>query len=113
MQNHHHHYPIQAHYAGHEQSGELGEAFLLFALSKARSTVKLSNGAKQCGARENQTRHELFNKNVKKNRVEVIIVKLSLREVKFLCAVRIAHAACLTHLRRLKKEEGVRVIHPV
>ena len=62
MQNCHH--AIQAYYAGHEQSGELSKAFLLFALYKARSIVKLSHGAKQCGARENQTRHELFSKNV-------------------------------------------------
>ena len=30
----------------------------------ARSIVKLSNGAKQCGARENQTQHELFSTNI-------------------------------------------------
>ena len=35
-----------------------------FAAAKARSNVKLSNGAKECGACENQTRHELFRKNV-------------------------------------------------
>ena len=45
----------------------LGEYFLISVMGQLRQEiiiVKLSNGAKQCGAWEHQTLHELFSKNV-------------------------------------------------
>ena len=69
--------------------------------SKARSKVKPSDGAKQCGARENQPGMSDLVKMYQESRGGCYSDTVFERR-KYLCAVRIGHAAFFAHLRRLK-----------